>query len=71
MAYGIGQARKLGKQNRKIIYNTSHTSSEPSIPSYSYDKLNENTNITSKKSFNAATHSRTIFDLCNEPANII
>ena len=48
MAYGIGQAQKTGKQNRKKLDNTTDTSSAPSTPSYSYDKLNGNTDITSK-----------------------
>ena len=50
MAYEIGRVQKLIKQNRKRIYNTTDPFSEPSTPSYSYDKLNENTDITSNKS---------------------
>ena len=57
MAYGIGPAHKLGK-NRKRLDNTTDTSSEPSTPSYSYNKLNENTYITSKKALTTETHSR-------------
>ena len=34
---------------RKKIDNTTDTSLAPSTPSYSYNKLNENTDITSKK----------------------
>ena len=49
MAYGIGRAYKLGKQNRKRLDNATDPSSEPSTPSYSYNKFNENTDITSKK----------------------
>ena len=48
MTYGIGRAHKLGKQNIKRIYNTNDPHSAPSTASYSYDKLNENTDITSK-----------------------
>ena len=47
MAYRIDRAQKLGKQNRNRLDNVTDTSSEPSTPSYSYDKLNENTDITS------------------------
>ena len=49
MACGIGRAHKLGKQNRKQLYKTTDTYSSPSTLSYSYDKLNENTDVTSKK----------------------
>ena len=49
MAYGIDRAQKLAKLNKKILDNTTDPSSAPPIHSYSYDKLNENTNITSKK----------------------
>ena len=61
MTYGIGRAHKLEKQNRKLLYNTTDISSEPSTPSCHYDKLNENTDITSKKALNSETHSRIIF----------
>ena len=43
MAYGIFRAHKLGKQKRKRLDNTTYTYSAPSTPSYSYKKLNENT----------------------------
>ena len=43
MTYGIGRACKLRKQNRKRLHNTTDPYSEPSTPSYSYDRLNENT----------------------------
>ena len=49
MAYGIGRANKLRKQNRKRLDKTKYPSSEPSTPLYSYDSLNINTDITSKK----------------------
>ena len=52
MAYGIGQAHKLGKQNRKRLDKTTDTYSLRSTPSYSYDKLNENTDINSKNIVN-------------------
>ena len=42
MAYEIGQAHKPGKQDRKRLDNTTDHSSEPSTPSYSYSRLNEN-----------------------------
>ena len=48
MAYGIDRAHKLGKQNKKRLDNTTDPSSAPSTSSYSYEKLNENTDITSK-----------------------
>ena len=35
-------------KNRERLDNTTVPSSAPSTPSYSYDKLNENTGITSK-----------------------
>ena len=46
MAYVVGRAHKPRKQNRKRLDNTTDPSSAPSTPSYSYDKLNENTDIT-------------------------
>ena len=49
MAYEIGRAHKLGKQNRNRLDNTADPSSSTSTNLYSYDKLNENTNNTSKK----------------------
>ena len=49
MAYGIVWAHKLVNQNRKWLDNTTDPSSAPSTPSYSYNKLNEYTDITSKK----------------------
>ena len=71
MAYGIGRAYKLGNQNRKILDNATDPSSEPSTPSYSYNKFNENTDITSKKLLTEETHSRTIFSLEDKPSAII
>ena len=71
MAYAIGQARKLGKQNIKQLENTTDASSAESILSYSYDKLNENNGITSKKSLTTETHSGTIFSLEDKPSEII
>ena len=52
MTYVIGRSHKLVKQNRTLLDNITYISLEPSTPSYSYDKLNENTYITSKKSLN-------------------
>ena len=49
MAYVIGQDHKPIKQNRKRLENTTDNSSAPSLQSYSYDEVNENTDITSKK----------------------
>ena len=46
MTYGIGLANKLGRENRKRLENPTDTPSEPSTPSYSYYKLNENTSET-------------------------
>ena len=71
MAYGIGRANKLGKQNRKLIDNTTDTSSALSTPSYSYDKLNGNTDITSKKALTSQTNPRAIFSLEDKPSDII
>ena len=70
MAYGIGQARKLGKHKKKLIYNTTDPSSAPSTTSYSYDELNENTDITSKKLLSAETRSITILYLEDKPSDI-
>ena len=59
MVYGIGQAHKLRKQNRKKLDNTTDSYSSPSTPSYSYNKLSEYTDI-SRKTFTAETHSSKI-----------
>ena len=61
MTYGIVQYRKVGRQNRKRLDNTIYTSSATSILSYIYDKLNEYTDVTTKKSFTAEKHSRKYF----------
>ena len=71
MAYKIVQACKIGKENIKRLDNTTDTYSAPSSPSNSYSKFNENTDITSKESLTAETHSRTIFSLDNKPSVII
>ena len=71
MAYGIDQDHKLGKQNRNWLDNTTDTSSAPSTPSYSYDKLKENTDITSKKALTSEIHYGTIFSLEDKPFDII
>ena len=71
MSYGIGRDRELRKQNRKKLENTTDPYLAPSNPSYSYDKLNENTDITSKKSLTAETHSRTLFSIEYKPSRII
>ena len=71
MAYRIGRYHKIRKKNKRVLYNTPNTSSTPSTPSYSYNKLNENTDITSKKSLTTETHSRTIFSLEDKPSDII
>ena len=42
---------KNSKKNGKKLENTAKTSSEPSTPSYSYDKLNEYTDTSRKKTF--------------------
>ena len=47
-AYGIGRAQKLRKQNINLLYSTTDTSLAPSTHLYSYEKLNENTDINSK-----------------------
>ena len=71
MAYEIDQYHKIRKQYRKRLDNTIDPSSSSSKPSYSFYKLNENTDITSKKSLTAETHSREIFALGNKPSVII
>ena len=48
-AYGIDISDKPRKQNRKRLDNTTYNYSAPSAPLYSYEKLNKNTAITSKK----------------------
>ena len=50
-----------GEINR--LENTTYPYLEPSTPSYSYDKFNENTDITSKKALTSQTNPRTIFSL--------
>ena len=49
MAYGIGWSHKLRKQNIKELDNTTDPSSAPPTPSFTYNELNENTDITGKK----------------------
>ena len=71
MAYEIGQAQKIRKQNRNQLDNNTNTSSEPSTPSYRYGKLNENTDITSKKYLTPERHSRIIFAIYNKTSFII
>ena len=71
MAYRIGRAHKPGKQKRNQLGNTTDPSSAHSTPSYSYYKLNEKTDIATKKSLTAETHSSTIFVLDNKPSVII
>ena len=71
MVYGIVRDHKLRNQNRNQLDNTTDTSSAPSTPLYSYEKLNGNTDITSKKALTSHTHSRTIFSLEDEPSDII
>ena len=63
MDYGIGRSYKLIKKHRKRLDNTLGNAPADSTPSYSYGKLNENTDITSKKSLTAETHYRKIFAL--------
>ena len=58
-------------ENRKLFENTTDPSSSPSNRSYSYDKLNEYTDITSLKSFTADTHSRKNCALDDKPFVII
>ena len=71
MAYGIVWARKLGKQNRKQLDNTTDNYSAPSNTSYSYDKYNKNTDINSKKALTTETNSRKIFSLGDKPSDIV
>ena len=44
----IGRAQKLGKQNKKLSGSTNDPSNKSSTNSNSHEKLNENTDITSK-----------------------
>ena len=71
MAYGIVWAHKLGKQNRKQLDNTTDNYSSPSNTSYSYDKFNKNTDVTSKKALTTETNSRTIFSLGDKTFDIV
>ena len=71
MAYGIGRAHKLVKQNINRLYNTIYPSSAASTLSYIYNKLNENTDITSTKLLTSEIHSRKIFDLEDKTSEII
>ena len=50
------------EKNRKQLENTTDTYSGASTPSYSYDKLNENTDINSKKALKT-TSTRKIVSL--------
>ena len=52
MYYVIVRYHKPIEQNRKKLDNTTDNYSAHSNTSYSYDKLNENTDINSKKSIN-------------------
>ena len=66
----LAKLTNLG-ENRKRLDNTTDPYSAHSTHSYSYEKLNENTDITSKKSFNAETHYRKIFSLEDKPSDTI
>ena len=70
-AYVIGRYQKHGKQKRKLLENTTDHSSAPSTPSNSYKKLNENTDITSKKSLTAEIHYSKTFSIYDKPSEII
>ena len=71
MAHAIGRAQKLGKQNKKRLDNTTNNFSSPSNPSYSYNKLNENTNVTTAKKLTIDTHYSTTFYLDDKPSIVI
>ena len=71
MAYGIGRGHRIGKQNRKQLDNINDPSLESSTSSYSYDKLNENTDITTKKSYTEERYYRTIFIIGDNTSDII
>ena len=71
MAYEIGRFHKIGKLNRKILDNTTEPSSAPSTHSYSYYKLNENTDITSKKYYQQRHILEQYFSLEDKPSDII
>ena len=57
-------------KNRKRLDNTTSHYSAPSTPSYSYNKLNEYTDIA-RKEITAETHYRKDFALDNKPSVII
>ena len=51
--------------------NTTDPYSAPSPPSYSYEMLNENTDITSKILLTEETHYSTSFDIEDKPSIVI
>ena len=71
MAYVIGRDQKILKQNIKRLENTTDNSSAPSTHSYSYYKLNENTDITSKKYYQQRHILEQYFSLEDKPSDII
>ena len=71
MAYRIGRAHKIGKQNIERLDTTTVPYSSPSTPSNNHKKLNKNNDITRKKSLTADTHSSTTFALDDKSADII
>ena len=51
----------------KVTWKITDPYSASSTPTYSYDKLNENTDITNKKYLTAETRSSTIYDVDDKP----
>ena len=71
MAYEIGEAHKLGKQNINQFYTTTEPCSETSTPSFVYNELNEYTDIIHLKTFTTETHSIKICALDDKPSIVI
>ena len=69
--YGIFRYHRIVKQNRKQLEIITDYSSAPSTPLISYEKLNENTDITGNKPLTAEAHSSTTFAPNNKPSEII
>ena len=71
MAKGIGQAHKLGRQNRQQPGSTNDSSNRPSVILNSHDIFNENIDIKSKEYLTSVTLNSKKYFLHDEPSNII
>ena len=67
----IGQAHKLGKQNRNRLCIKNDPSSVPSTPLNSYKTFNENNDMTGKIALNEKTNYITTSYLEDKLADII